>query len=712
MDSGPISAQKAYDFLLSLISEFKAETDRLPLSAERKEDFGKESAQILEKAYQKPHKAAIVGRTGVGKSTLLNALLQHPVLSASASGACTAVPIEVSYKATEGTEATIEFISAEQWRTDLCRLFEDATDKTVDVEEKDDSGSITLAYQAQEKLRGIFPDLRNVNVDKWKLDELLHDSVVGQYLDRTVPLSASESDVSFERKLEQFLASDPLTGTDTRKLWPLVKIVKIKGKFEVLSTGITLVDLPGHGDVDNARDSVANEYLKSADSVFLVANITRAKDDRDIHTYLYKHLSQIIVDGRVRHKTISLILTAADSSIGTNECTLEEGTEQERVDVLTQESIRLSEEIRELVAKKEKKEKSKAKKKNAYIQQYQDQIVHKKQLRESKNRERSRLLASGRSRIVSNALQAKYSHLYRDLTKLSSDADIPPLPIFCLGSRDYLCLKNIELNEPTTFFNPDETGIPKLKRYLENDGASRSLSDAITIVTGFYEFLSRACQIGPNTAGDDDTTLAIHNAVVELEKRCETRLNEMITQITTAYGELQGHIHSAVSQAETASPEVFAGHAKRMRWNQYRAMMRLQGQYEGGNLNTDLVKTILPALSKEWNVQVNVKIPLFLQDFYTDIQDDLTITVKAISEASTLPNADSIRKSLGIETFIKNLNRQNEESTSTAQRQGSRRWEPLIKAQLCPQYEKVSAEKGGGMFKRMKAASPHSLDHI
>jgi hypothetical protein len=34
-----------------------------------------------------------------------------------------------------------------------------------------------------------------------------------------------------------------------------------------------------------ARDSVANEYLKNADAVFLVAIITRAKDDpvRDAH---------------------------------------------------------------------------------------------------------------------------------------------------------------------------------------------------------------------------------------------------------------------------------------------------------------------------------------------------------------------------------------------------------------------------------------------
>ncbi|KAJ7806483.1 hypothetical protein B0H14DRAFT_3484073 [Mycena olivaceomarginata] len=84
------------------------------------------------------------------------------------------------------------------------------------------------------------------------------------------------------------------------------------GAFPVLSTGITLVDLPGHGDVDNVRDSLANEYMRDADAVFLVTPIARAIDDRDTHKYLKQHLSQIIVDGRISEKSIALILTGAD----------------------------------------------------------------------------------------------------------------------------------------------------------------------------------------------------------------------------------------------------------------------------------------------------------------------------------------------------------------------------------------------------------------
>ncbi|KAJ7103210.1 hypothetical protein B0H15DRAFT_811413 [Mycena belliarum] len=703
-ESSSVSAQKAYDFILPLIDAFTAEIlKEIPLPADRKEDLKHESAQILDRAYQKPHKAAIVGRTEAGKSTLLNALLQHPVLSSSASGACTAVPTEVSYKATGGTEATIEFISRAQWREqDLPRLFEDATDKTVDTEEAKDVMDLSLGYQAREKIIGIFPHLRNIETDKWKIEPLLSDSLLDQYLDTTVSLFTSETEtMSFERKLEQFLASDALTGSETRKLWPLVKIVKIRGNFEVLSTGITLVDLPGHGDIDNVRDSVANEYLKSADSVFLVANIVRAKDDRDIHTYLQKHLSQIIVDGRVRQKTISLILTGADNPIGVNECTLEDA-EQAKVDALTKASHKLGDEIKDLMSRRDKKQKSKAKKKEAAILQYQEQISQKKQQKDAKNKQRNRLLAHGRCRIVSRALRDRYTDLYCGMMPPGEPA--PHIPIFCLGSRDYLCLKNIDLNDPMTFFDPEETGIPRLKRHLEADGERRSLTNAVAVVTSFFEYISRACQIRTKTAGDDGTH-EIHDTLEQLEQRCEDRLVKTIARINTAYGELRGHVRTAIGEAEIKSPQVFAGHAKRMKWNQYRAMMRLQGQYEGGNLNTDLVASILPTISKEWNLAVNVRIPLFLSDFYKNTQEDVSAAIKIICAQSTLPNVDGIRKSLGIETFITDLDRKNEEYTSTAQRQGSRTWEPLIKRQLSPQYIAVCHERGGGMFKRMKVAN-------
>jgi hypothetical protein len=64
------------------------------------------------------------------------------------------------------------------------------------------------------------------------------------------------------------------------------------------------------------------------------------------------------------------------------------------------------------------------------------------------------------------------------------------------------------------------------------------------------------------------------------------------------------------------------------------AMMRQDGQYEGGNLNADLTQNILPAIQKDWFDAVNTKIPLDLGEFKDDIQTLLNETVKSICEYS------------------------------------------------------------------------------
>ncbi|KAJ7797255.1 hypothetical protein B0H14DRAFT_2795331 [Mycena olivaceomarginata] len=120
----------------------------------------------------------------------------------------------------------------------------------------------------------IYPHLRDSNVAEWNADSLLADPTVSDYLGKEPIISASDHG-DFGKELEQCLSS-----CGDRTIWPLVKSVHIRGPFPVLSTGITLVDLPGHGDVDNTRDEVANEYMRDASTVFLVTSIVRAIDDR------------------------------------------------------------------------------------------------------------------------------------------------------------------------------------------------------------------------------------------------------------------------------------------------------------------------------------------------------------------------------------------------------------------------------------------------
>lgn len=49
---------------------------------------------------------------------------------------------------------------------------------------------------------------------------------------------------------------------------------------QVLSTGAVLVDLPGVRDANAARGAIAEKYMKSCNAVWIVADITRAVDNR------------------------------------------------------------------------------------------------------------------------------------------------------------------------------------------------------------------------------------------------------------------------------------------------------------------------------------------------------------------------------------------------------------------------------------------------
>ncbi|KAJ7040285.1 hypothetical protein C8F04DRAFT_1254046 [Mycena alexandri] len=692
------SAQKAYEYLLPLLNAFEATLSSITLPTELRDEWKCSTADMKGKSVQKPYKELGLWYQGAGKSTLVNALLGQRVLSASAALALQVIT-EISYRDVPNIEAVVDFISREQWAKDLARLIEDATDTTVDKEEEVTDTAFSPAYQAREKIYGIYPHLRNVSEKSWKVEELLDDPVVQGYLGQT-KVFVAKKDVNFQKELEQFLAS-ALAGSDTRAFWPLVKIVKIIGPFDVLSTGITLVDMPGHGDVDNTRDTMANENLKTADAICLVVGITRAKDDRDLHAYLHKHLCQTIIDGRIQEKSILITLTSADDPIGGNEITLEPA-KQGIVDDLNQDAQALTQDMNALREKRDKKEKSKAKKNaSAAIEKIREQMTALSQKRTLKTKEINRLRAIGRSEIVSESLQQKYAQLYRDLSRLTADTPVPPIPIFCVGSRDFMRLLQIDdLDDPIIFREPGETGIPQLRSYFESHGERRNLGEAIAVVSQFCEFLSRtsSTQFSASPMGNRATALTVQNAINDLEQRCGTRLDEMVTGIEKVHDDLLVIVDAAVSDAEEKSATIFENHTAK-RWNQYRAMMRQEGQYETGNLNADLTKNILPLVQRDWNIAVNNLTPLHIKDFAEEIQEDLINTVKSIS------HDPSVRKSLGIETFIKSLHIANMDATKSAQRQGSRTWEPLMKKLLKPQYKKVSAEKGNGMYKRMKAAS-------
>ncbi|KAH0592355.1 hypothetical protein MHUMG1_09968 [Metarhizium humberi] len=76
------------------------------------------------------------------------------------------------------------------------------------------------------------------------------------------------------------------------KHWPFTKIIRVYINAQILKTGIVLADLPGLQDTNLARVKATQDYLMKCNSVFIVANISRAITDQSLKSSLFSVLSR------------------------------------------------------------------------------------------------------------------------------------------------------------------------------------------------------------------------------------------------------------------------------------------------------------------------------------------------------------------------------------------------------------------------------------
>lgn len=235
------------------------------------------------------HIIGIIGATGVGKSALMTAILDHEdLLPTSCVQACTAAIVEVAYNrsALHEYRATIEFISQESWNDEICRFFRLISDSMDDL--KDDKSEATIALA---KLSAVYPELNRDSLPTFTKNDFLNRPVIkvlgtNKNIDAT---NAVEMTEKLRRYVETQEKSESSADFDGRfsanalygmEYWPLVQKVRIFVKAPALRTGVVLADLPGVEDVNSARSSIAIDYLPKCASIWVVSPIKRAIDDR------------------------------------------------------------------------------------------------------------------------------------------------------------------------------------------------------------------------------------------------------------------------------------------------------------------------------------------------------------------------------------------------------------------------------------------------
>ncbi|KAF7321928.1 Glycosyltransferase family 22 protein [Mycena kentingensis (nom. inval.)] len=654
----------------------------------------KSVAEALERPPR--HSYALIGQTGCGKSTLVNALLGKKILPSSASGACTANITEISYRATRQFEAKVELKSGEEWSEALDELLAEAKADYTDTAEgpsSHDAASLKFSSDAIGKLCKIYPWLHDIATKNWSKADMLRDPVIANFLDdgqRRCTLISSDPK-AFAEELGPFLAST-MTTDDNRALWMLVKRVQIFGPFDVLSTGVALVDLPGYGDTDAARDRMADEYLKSADTICIVGNINRAADDKGMQAHFHDWLQKGILTGRAREHSLCIILTGADSRIGTNEIDLPPETKA-KVDGLEEVITVYSEELAKL-EKKQKKKKKRGKKPSDLLE-----VINNMQRKEMEaTMERNNLLAMEREQQTKARLTAKYTEIHTALsggTRMENMGN--HIVVFAVGSRDFLSINRLDSGKPAVFFSEKETRIPALRSYLRNDGERRTLLNIQSAITQLGMFLNWA--LLPTSPHSQHSP-----AIDQLENSCLETLKTMTTAQSNHTSVLLQAIEAAVAEVSILprknSLNVFEGEERRI-WNSYAAMMRRNGVYDrGDDLNKKLTCNIFPSIAQQWNIIANNHLTGTAAALILTVQRDVTAYLRSGID----PRLEKQMQLLLDHTLLE-MHRENQDAIGKAQRYGVDSFENVVKEKLAGQYALVTQESGPGMYNRMKQSN-------
>jgi hypothetical protein len=261
-----------------------------------------ELAALLEQAGRGPDVTiSLVGGTGAGKTTLINALIGKDLLPTSEAKACTSAVCEVGYAADGAYHGEVEYISRQEWDRELARL---RGDLEANLQPGGDDAADLLSA-TMHKLRTVYRLDDATEAEDFLREPPDEPEDVRKAL-ATGKATLTTSDQEAIREFaERYLSSGDA-------LWPLVRVVRIRGPFLALRSGVKFVDLPGINDPNEAREQVTRNYLKACKFVWIVFHGQR-QPTRDVLDLMRKEsfFRELLMDGKADR--LAFVATKADT---------------------------------------------------------------------------------------------------------------------------------------------------------------------------------------------------------------------------------------------------------------------------------------------------------------------------------------------------------------------------------------------------------------
>ncbi|KAJ4184843.1 hypothetical protein NW755_008756 [Fusarium falciforme] len=251
-----------------------------------------EAGELARFEYPSTRTVGFVGDSGVGKSSLLNSLLDVKGLARTSNSgeACTCVVTEFHYHNRDTLDIEVNLFTMDELREQLTGMLQSYrhyhlhSDEMEDAaERRDTEGSANLARDTfRAMFRGRLTDeafLIN-RPEQDVLETLFQWAARGRPSVFITKQSGLSQDACSKALME--LASEPPSRNQPAQ-WPYIRSTKVFLNAHILSRGLILVDLPGLRDLNSARRTITERYLLTCNEIFAICNIGRAVTDEGVH---------------------------------------------------------------------------------------------------------------------------------------------------------------------------------------------------------------------------------------------------------------------------------------------------------------------------------------------------------------------------------------------------------------------------------------------
>ncbi|CAI7660451.1 unnamed protein product [Penicillium crustosum] len=416
----------------------------------------KQTEKMSRFQYPVTRTVGFIGDSGVGKSSLINSLLDQKIARSSREGsACTCVvtefrhtnqdhpgpfSIEADFMNREERGNLLEHLLLDFRKYYVSSIYREL--KTIEEQRK----CHDAAVKSWETLHSLFKTQPRLTIE-FLSDEsegahsgilaLLEDWAYAGLINRQVGSDALNysviaDDVEKCKSVLDHLADDSPEGGGPA-LWPFIKLIRVYLSSPILRTGLVLTDLPGLRDLNFARVRATERYLAhQCDEVFIVANISRAGTDESVGDIMR----------RCRQDQPRRIICTNSEDISPEEVSREQGPDGRRVREMNNELERVN---AQKVKAKSQRMKSRG---DVQLQWFLKESEFSDQVDELKF-DITRFLINRRNLNVSRELRRKYDDIQ----------------VFCVSNTLYSEHRNSDPTQADRYL--ELTGIRELRRYCQ-----------------------------------------------------------------------------------------------------------------------------------------------------------------------------------------------------------------------------------------------------